>query len=297
MSYNEILQERIRENNERISELREQLDVFNGIGGLKKAKPDMSKCPICGRETYCEEATFMGRRYYYVGFECDCHDSLVNKSMAIENKIDGDKKALMQYSKCNLGERFQEEDFDSFDESLDRSAYETCFEYAEEFDKDESTGLIINSSIRGNGKTHLATAIMHKVILDKNTEAIFISGYDLVRCVMEDKWGRIHLLPVDELVNTDLLVIDDIGLEGVSGAVARAYYQIIDSRYKRRKPVIITTNMTSEKLKNLCYDKDGVDAWRSTLSRLYETCEAVKVTGNDYRRKKVNQLPVKQKTV
>ena len=55
---------------------------------------------------------------------------------------------------------------------------------------------------------------------------------------------------VDRLCGYPLLVIDDFGMERGTEYVLEQIYNIIDSRYRSRKPLIVTTNLTLTELKN-----------------------------------------------
>jgi len=57
---------------------------------------------------------------------------------------------------------------------------------------------------------------------------------------------------------------------------------IIDSRYRSGKPLIVTTNLTGEELQNPADIRK-----QRTYSRLYEMCIPFCVKGNDRRQKKL----------
>lgn len=50
-----------------------------------------------------------------------------------------------------------------------------------------------------------------------------------------------------------LLIIDDLGAERGTDYSLERVYDIIDSRYRSNKPIILTTNLTMEQMKN-CED-------------------------------------------
>ena len=55
---------------------------------------------------------------------------------------------------------------------------------------------------------------------------------------------------VDRLCGHPLLIIDDFGMERGTEYALEQIYNIVDSRYRSRKPLIVTTNLTLEELKN-----------------------------------------------
>ena len=48
----------------------------------------------------------------------------------------------------------------------------------------------------------------------------------------------------------DLLIIDDLGVERSTEYAIEQMFYVIDSRYRSRKPMIITTNLRLEEIKN-----------------------------------------------
>ena len=77
-----------------------------------------------------------------------------------------------------------------------------------------------------------------------------------------------------------LLVLDDLGKEKPSEWVEETLYEIINARYVRRLPVIITTNVGLKAVETR-YPWNG----EAIVSRLFEMCAGVKVGGDDWRRR------------
>lgn len=55
---------------------------------------------------------------------------------------------------------------------------------------------------------------------------------------------------VDRLCSYPLLIIDDFGIERGTEYALEQVYNIIDARYRSKKPLIVTTNLTLTDLKN-----------------------------------------------
>lgn len=125
----------------------------------------------------------------------------------------------------------------------------------------------------GRGKTHLAGAIARHVIENYKVPVIFKSYAalldDIKRNFDEDK------REVERIVNTPLVVIDDLGQEKQSEWNREVLFKIINGRYENMSPIIITTNSSVMTL------RDNIG--EPSFSRLYEMCEAVRVDGKDHR--------------
>lgn len=125
----------------------------------------------------------------------------------------------------------------------------------------------------GRGKTHLAGAIARNVIEMYQVPVLFKSYAalldDIKRNFDEDR------REIDRIVNSPLVVIDDLGQEKQSEWNKEVLFKIVNGRYENMLPMIITTNCTVMAL------RDNIG--EPIFSRLYEMCDAVKVNGKDHR--------------
>ena len=55
---------------------------------------------------------------------------------------------------------------------------------------------------------------------------------------------------VDRLCRYPLLIIDDFGMERDTDYALEQVYNIIDSRYRSKRPLIITTNLTLDEIRH-----------------------------------------------
>lgn len=86
---------------------------------------------------------------------------------------------------------------------------------------------------------------------------------------------------IDSLNTYALLVIDDLAIERDTEYTAEIIQNVIDSRYRANKPLIVTTNLSLQEIKN----PKGMRKQR-LFSRLKEMCLPIEVTGEDRRDKK-----------
>lgn len=84
---------------------------------------------------------------------------------------------------------------------------------------------------------------------------------------------------VDRLCGYPLLVIDDFGMERGTEYALEQIYNIIDSRYRSRKPLIVITNLTLTELK-----KPQDTAHARIYDRLLELCTPIACTGPSMRK-------------
>lgn len=84
---------------------------------------------------------------------------------------------------------------------------------------------------------------------------------------------------IDRLCRYDLLVLDDLNAERQTDYMAETVYQIVNARWQARRPMLVTTNLTSEQMKNPANVTDA-----RIFSRILARCVPVLVTGVDRRR-------------
>jgi DNA replication protein DnaC len=84
---------------------------------------------------------------------------------------------------------------------------------------------------------------------------------------------------VDYLANIDLLVYDDFGKAKSTDYAEMVIYDIIDRRYRDKRPIIITTNVERPEI-----EERYPNAGAQMLSRLAEMNAVVVLTGKDFRR-------------
>jgi len=84
---------------------------------------------------------------------------------------------------------------------------------------------------------------------------------------------------ISKLCAYPLLILDDFGMERGTEYGLEQVYNVVDSRYRSRKPLIVTTNLTLEHLQN---PEDTAHA--RIYDRLTEMCVPVRFTGGNFRR-------------
>lgn len=146
-------------------------------------------------------------------------------------------------------------------------------------------GLLLMGSV-GVGKTHLAVAIL-KGLTERGFNCLFYEFGSLLKEI-QDSYNpntfTSELSVLAPVLNSDVLVLDELGASKPTDWVRDTMAHIINTRYNDKKLTIFTTNYFDERK----YDRDETldDRIGSRLrSRLFEMCKTVMIDGRDYRRK------------
>ena len=83
---------------------------------------------------------------------------------------------------------------------------------------------------------------------------------------------------VDKLCRYPLLIIDDFGMERGTEYALEQIYNIVDSRYRSQKPLIVTTNLTLDEIR---HPQDTAHA--RIYDRLLEMCVPISCIGMSFR--------------
>lgn len=128
-----------------------------------------------------------------------------------------------------------------------------CKAYASDFSR-KSPSLILYG-MTGLGKTHLSLAIAGKAV-EAGYGVIYTSAQNLFNRLEREKFGRAEDNNTEQsILDCELLIIDDLGVEFSTQFTVSALYNIINCRDLEGRPTIISTNLTPEKLKDTYNDR------------------------------------------
>jgi DNA replication protein DnaC len=114
------------------------------------------------------------------------------------------------------------------------------------------TGLVIQGTV-GTGKTHEAVAAYRRLV----TYAHLLPAVAVAVPALLDglRPGRDPVEPLDACEGARLLLLDDLAAERVTDWTAETLYRLIDARYARALPTIITTNATGAAIRSTLGDR------------------------------------------
>ena len=139
----------------------------------------------------------------------------------------------------------------------------------------ENIGILFYGSV-GTGKTFYASCIAN-ALLERRVAATATSFPRLLN-LLQGAQEKQRLL--DSLARYKLLILDDLGVERDSTFGLEQIFNIIDARSHVHLPIIVTTNLPMEELRN-----PSSMPYARIYDRVLEMCPvALKLTGDSRRR-------------
>lgn len=167
------------------------------------------------------------------------------------------------------------------DDGTDPKTTSIAHKYVDNFPemKKRGKGLLLYGTV-GTGKTYAAACIANELI--NQGRPCLVTNFARITNTLQGMFdGKQRYL--DDFNRLDLLVIDDLASERDTSYMNEMIFNIIDSRYRSGKPLIVTSNLTKADL----ITPGSIDRQR-IYSRLLEMCVPVEVKGADRRQKKLS---------
>ena len=238
---------------------------------------DLLRCPVCG-EARQTVINFNGTE---CKVRCICHCE--------EQKIKKEEERLLRREKLIRIEQMKAHglqdpsllEYTFAHDSGDNPLMPKARKYVQKWDefKAEDIGLLLFGNV-GTGKSFFAGCIAN-ALLDQGIP-VLMTSFPKILNTLGTLYSDERNTYISSLNEYDLLIIDDLGSERETDYALEQIYSVIDARYRSRKPLIITTNLSLQEMKNYAYGNDL--RYARIYDRVLEKCQPIAFTGKNYRR-------------
>lgn len=243
-------------------------------------KDGLRYCAKCGKplETVID-TPLLGRRAYPIMCECDHIEEQKARARAAYEEHERKRKLCFgSFAYGLMDARFAN------DNGAHPDISRKCANYCRHFDTMLKTnqGLLFYGGV-GTGKSFMAACIANELI-DNGYTAYMTTVSAIERqtaAFLKEERNEF----VESLMTYDLLIVDDLGVERQTEYMQELTYEVINNRYVSERPLIITTNVDIERIKNpaTAFEKRLFD-------RVLEACSfPLHVDGQSQRRANVLQ--------
>jgi len=265
------------------------------LGSEADENEPLSRCDLCHGHTQKDIEILGAMRR--VSVVCRCRRTTYEQEEKAA-KLRGLKRRAERFKAYSLMDtRFEASTFENWSHRPDnREDYVLGIKYCKSWDAiyANNRGLLLYGKA-GSGKTFLSFAIANT--LYEQGKAVMAISISKLLAIIKDSFDMHGEFSETDILNAvmdaDLLVLDDMGVEYKTAWSYEKLYAIIDTRYRVARPTIITTNYNLSELRENLATVDiktrARDPSERIFSRISEMCAFYEVKGASWRISKGTQ--------
>ena len=242
------------------------------------------RCSVCGVITRrsLDIPIFDGKggaRQLTVRVMCKCQEAAEAQEKARE-KYKADMDAISKLRKLSLMDaKLRDASFSSYEVNPENNrVYRMAVRYVERFDEmlERGQGIMFCGPV-GTGKSYTAAAIANE-LMNRKHSVIMTSFVKLLERMSSFDTDNEEY--ISRLNHADLLLVDDFGTERSTDTALEKVYNIMDSRYRSCKPLILTTNLEVNQIAN-----ETDIRYVRIYDRVLEMCYPLRMDGLSWRKR------------
>lgn len=245
------------------------------------AEDGLIHCGKCHgkKQTRLPASAFTDGKEVIVHCICKCQVEANERRKEEEERQKAMERIERLKSASLIDDKLRNVRFCTFQKDADNQKVYTLAErYVEKFDEmyQKRQGLLLWGTV-GTGKSYTAACIANE-LLERNIPVVMTSFVKILQNIQGNQ--EEEKVFMSRLNDARLLIIDDLGTERNTDYALEKVYNIIDSRYRVGKPLILTTNMTVREM------QENTDIrYKRIYDRIFEMCFPVRVPGRSWREK------------
>ena len=237
---------------------------------------------ICGRCGMPREAVvpFPGGNMRRVSVACRCKQEAYEKEQEELRRMEVQRR-IRELRRRGIGDTVCQTWTFANDRGYNPEQMRICRRYAEQWEKvrSENIGLLLYGGV-GAGKSYAAYCIANALI-DRGIFVLATSLPKLLSSIQSNFGDQSGVLK--DIEEAELVVIDDLGVERESSFGQEKIFEVMDTRIKSGKPLIVTTNLKPQDF------KEGGVACRRVYDRILGVCHPIGFLGKSLRIKEAKE--------
>ena len=189
--------------------------------------------------------------------KCSCYRALVIESLYKNFSLDPNRTMTFENFDISLYPDISDKDRFGVEGSPKEKAlqnYNICLNFVEKF-SDLSVKNILLFGRSGVGKTFMCGCVANALI-EKGIPVLYLSATEMFNIISSERMGKAeniyHSAKIEDLITTELLIIDDLGTESPTVSRYAEFLEILNKRKelngKRPCKMIISTNLTPKEI-------------------------------------------------
>lgn len=232
-------------------------------------------CKHCGGNRQTVVPCFGKSGYFMPRCVCPCQAEAERQRKEAE-----EQRNRMESIKCRRAQGLQDRylyDYTFANDNGQNPLMKKAHAYADNWKQayQDNTGLLLFGDV-GTGKSFFAGCIAN-ALLDRDIP-VLMTNFPSILNRLTGMFSEDRADFIASLGMYDLLIIDDLGVERNTEYAMEQMFHVIDCRYRSRKPMIITTNLKLEEIKN---PPDLAHA--RIYDRILERCAPILFDGKNFR--------------
>lgn len=264
-------------------------DMETAADEYKSKSDGLLHCKKCKGNRQTIVPRFGSRGYFMPRCLCPCQQKAQEERKALEEQRE--RMARIRRRRAQgLQDRYLY-DYTFSNDNGQNPVMEKARAYVEHWKEAyrDNTGLLLFGDV-GTGKSFFAGCIAN-ALLDRDVP-VLMTNFPSVLNRLTGMFSEDRAAFLASLDDYSLLVIDDLGVERNTEYAMEQIFTVIDSRYRCRKPLIVTTNLKLEEIKN---PPDLAHA--RIYDRILERCAPVLFSGRNFREEKAGATKAAAKEI
>lgn len=223
-----------------------------------------------------------GDKTHVVRCVCKCESKELEEKKRQEEYEEQMRRINRLKEASMMDKKYREVTFDKYEvREENKKVFEMAKKYADRFQDmyKKNQGLLLYGPV-GTGKSFTAACIGN-YLLDNAKPVIMTSFVKILQDIWENDREAEYIIILN---SASLLIVDDLGTERETDYALEKVYNIIDSRVRANKPMIITSNLELNDMME-CEDIRK----KRIYDRILECCYPMYVGGKSFRMMKAAQ--------